>query len=58
MGCILEVALLLVKTLELNEFDPYGLIPAVVRVMSVWFVNACNFMKFVEWCLFPRVIHI
>ena len=33
------------------------LIPAVVQVMSVWFVNnGCNFMKFVEWCLVPHIL--
>ena len=28
-----------------------SLIPAIVQVKIVWFVNnSCNFMKFAEWC--------
>ena len=51
MGCIsFSMALLLVKKYELDETPvKNGLIPAVVQMMSAWFVNnGCNFMKFVE----------
>ena len=34
-----------------------GLIPAVIQMMNVWFVNnGCNFMKFVERCFIPCVL--
>ena len=70
MRCILEVALLLVKTLSFqkrpNPFDSRmsdsryvknKLIPAVAEMMSAWLVNdGCDFVKLVKWCLIPCVL--
>ena len=65
MRCILEVALLLVKTLSfqksqtrMSDSTPVKnmLIPAGAQMMSAWLVNdGCDFVKLVKWCLIPYV---